>query len=1352
MKTKKLLAMLLAIAMITALVPGLAITAGAASSTTVINTIEGATVIWSAPDNSLVGTDNDGNAPVASNWSGWSTSVNAGYANLRSYNEGITLQFYSPVNTDLNATVSAPAAAQAKGAEKVIIEWKHKGQVGPGAGGTCYYDFSFKDSNGKEIAFLKLDKNHTVADETNSDGYYAMGYPEIGTDMAIVAYNNADGATHTVEYYVDGKKVATNNSAADVINGFGAIQGLGGYWDNYEHIGFIDLTIGAVMPESYVAPISVISGNEPILPKTVSIRGTETPVTWENADFTTGSDVKTFELKGTAGGTDVSTTIVVYPMTFAMPDQESYNGQPGNVVYLPVSLSQEFSMEFDLTVNAIRDSSVQIGADGKIFGAGQIGLGTNGSFSPTGGDGKGNNSNLPSITTVAAGETYRIFMTANAYTDEYNLTLTKADGSTYESGTRHFRTDSDYINTITMLTNGSGANGDLKISNVKFYAPEAASSIQNYTVKFSGVKADEYTVTTTESTDLGYNGEKIFPNLVIPYKEGYVFKKKEVNTSDKTITLTYEATKPERFFDNVANDTPFISLNMLGAHDAFTAEITNKMDAAGSQQGDTGSQTVTKADGGTGASASKAQEKDALGLLDSGVRYFDIRLSRSSSDFVIETGIIFKTKHTAPHTNSVFYTTHGFLSGEFAPIMVTVAQWAKEHPGEIIVLDFQEAWDNVNSDGNSTPDTWRAIDSLLTTTGINDFVTLNKDSDLAAQTYGGLTNNGTKANIVLFGRDKATLSSIGKFILRGYSSAESFAGKLYSNYEPSSGTKIQSSFSAGYINNQIDKMSKRDGNHPIVDMFRVMQAQSESILTSLVNQATTDNNNLYSALSGTSYPNWLSSLPVVMVNNAGSNTDDIVRLLKSCNEAQDITVNYKGTIEQSETKQLMVGTLYTEGHELFKGGDYGYYVVTDTPTSAGSAVIPVPYNGSIDLTVAALPSNVYTIQKDERKTVGRTLAYYEGGTLDTNFSAYNWGAVGAASDNRRVGVAILEVERGHNSYTLDATRLRDYTTGTNNVNFYAISYEDYQKLDISDFTAVTANFTDENKVAFYTNSVNADNTDATPVSISLDAEKMNRIIGESGKVVIFGDSHGGLYRLRGNDIKIVGKTVDVASVTPALGWDGKNFTVDFLFGEGVTGTYTVEVFNGTTSIGEKDITVNDDIKGIAVAPVHTNAIYTAKVTDSNGYVGVNASDPASVYSLVAKALKNFDAPIKSDQKDAALKVLNDGGFYLIKENSAWKLNDEAALIMELKGDEITLNENVVKAGLTFGDKMAVEASDGTSLSVEVNGASAKIVGLNGIGLEAAVIYLEDIEFVLEDIAESAADEAVSGELSFVEEV
>ncbi len=229
MKLKRFIALIVSAIMVLAIVP--AVTVNAATTTTVTTLLSGE-VVWSAPDKG-----NLYDAPVADNWQGWTSSGN--FANLRTYDGYDVLQFYSAHQVNLEATVTASDAVKTatKDADMVVIEWKHKGQTDT----DCYYNFTFRDVDGNEVTTITLDKNFTAVADTHK-----MGYPANYTDMALVYYNNPDGETHSVEYYVAGEKVYTDSSLSGTVNGFGSIVGSDGWWTNYSHIGFANLTISTV--------------------------------------------------------------------------------------------------------------------------------------------------------------------------------------------------------------------------------------------------------------------------------------------------------------------------------------------------------------------------------------------------------------------------------------------------------------------------------------------------------------------------------------------------------------------------------------------------------------------------------------------------------------------------------------------------------------------------------------------------------------------------------------------------------------------------------------------------------------------------------------------------------------------------------------------------------------------------------------------------------------------------------------------------------------------------------------------------------------------------------------------------
>ncbi len=231
MKTRRFLSLTVALIMVISMLP--AISVSSAETSTVTKALSGE-VVWSAPDKG-----NLYDSPVADNWDGWSSSGN--YANLRSYDGYDVLQFYSAHQVNLEATVTASDAVKSatQGADMVVVEWKHKWQSDAA---DCYYIFTFKDANSNEITTITLDKNFTDVSDA-----YKLGFPANYTDMALVYYNNPDGETHSVEYYVAGEKVYTDASLQGAVDGFGSITGSDGWWTNWAHIGFADLTVSTVI-------------------------------------------------------------------------------------------------------------------------------------------------------------------------------------------------------------------------------------------------------------------------------------------------------------------------------------------------------------------------------------------------------------------------------------------------------------------------------------------------------------------------------------------------------------------------------------------------------------------------------------------------------------------------------------------------------------------------------------------------------------------------------------------------------------------------------------------------------------------------------------------------------------------------------------------------------------------------------------------------------------------------------------------------------------------------------------------------------------------------------------------------
>ena len=870
------------------------------------------------------------------------------------------------------------------------------------------------------------------------------------------------------------------------------------------------------------------------------------------------------------------------------------------------------------------------------------------------------------------------------------------------------------------------------------------SGLKSYTVKYlcAGAPQPEKTllVSGSDAMRLGYNKDVVLPLLDIPYFSGYVFKNKTVSGNE--VTLNYEQTNPDAlFFDNVRGKNPnekFINLNMLGAHDAFTAGMTDKKDAAGTVMDD-GAKAAAYSPG-TALPISKAQSGDALTLLHSGVRYFDIRLSRST---VAASGryLLFMS-YEAPHTNGVFYTTHGLLGDEFAPVMFTIAQWAKEHPGEIIVLDFQECYDYNGDKGDSTADTWRDIDKILAGTGVKEFVTLDKNSDIAAQTYAGLTANGTRSNIVLFGRYVATNAGVGNFILRGDLNG-AFNGKVYSNYDKT-GVNITSKYNPTYIQSQVDT-GHTDARFS--EMYRVMQAQSGGATVNLINQAASDHEALLADLKGDKSA-WLEQLPVVMVDDAAVGTEELLALLKSSNENVNITYTLDGKTIKTDTRKKNVA--YDFSYRRGYTGNTLYMADPSNSRPSGDVSdVTVPLvsvknadvNGIKKNSIIEREGKKYIVASDNLIPNGDfafgTAGFYTGndGNVPIKFSASdnkitNLGNTGKAGEYSFYSV--FDIEKGKTYLTtIDIDTTNEKGTLDNSNNNYTLfgvydsikdSAGDAQGGDNNAFklTAKTNGFTTKEAIVH--------NANGKYMAYSF------RWIGNAGTTSY---KNFGLYEL-----------AEIPTPTPALGWDGSNFTIDFLLGDkAVSGiTYDVEVYRGEELAGEADVTVSDSINGIPFAPGSTNAVYTAKIE------GGDSSAKVSVYSLVAEAIENGNfgegKAMKKAQADAAAKVITAGGIYM--RNG--QLNEYTAKVLDPTENGVKIKDELFAAGLKFAAgtaKYETDSGEKHDITIEAGAKSIDIPNFNA--QEAETFILHEIEFVFEPegISETDTD---SGEIDFVEEI
>ncbi|MCD8050010.1 MAG: hypothetical protein LUG52_10570 [Clostridia bacterium] len=1111
---------------------------------------------------------------------------------------------------------------------------------------------------------------HTFWEAKANTTYYFSFYTK-DTDYAsgavIQAYLSSDNTCGAASYYYDNtynsvtpttewKKyeyVFTTGDEAGYIAFYAYNLGGNGYQLDYC---FDDFELyEATQKEEYLLSVNdvtaaVISGTEPVLPNTVTGEGSEgntltEAVTWdaftENQFVNKTDEATEVDVSGTtASGFTATAKVTVYPLTYTLDDITCTSGSAYEE--LMQAAEGELVIEFDYTPSSdysVYNQWIYISKDQGVFSTGAIGFGTDDDTS-----GHFNTKNSGTyLGYVTAGTTYHMLVETTVSEQTYTLTMA-SDGDNIWSNTDSYRASSTSLNTIVVSTNGRSSS--FTLSNIKVYDPNC--EVETYDVKYVDendveidselLKASDAETTYTDTLDnmKAYNDEITAPYVDIPTIEDYIFTSKSV--SGTTITLAYTAVSTvdansafDNYFADVTDETTFVSLNMLGAHDAFTAGMDSdniKYDAAGVAIGDSGSLSAAywKAESTT-VNASKTQTKSALELLESGVRYFDIRLSRSTGE---QSGTYtFITDHTvtAPGTNGVFYTTHGILSDEFRPIAYTIGQWLKAHPGEVVVLDFQEVYDATISDGNATYDTYAAINDILEEAGINDFATYDYNTSIKTVTYGGLTDSGNQAGVVMFARQIGYKA--GTFYARAragiYDNKDTDGtgwemGKLYSYYDDDN---KPSEYKTSYIQTQVDALINYNdvddptGDHAAYHYARVMQAQSTGS-SNLLTQAKSDHESLYTDLTSGDHADWLSALPIVMIDGVGADeyTSQIATLLQGCNVAQDVTVSYVvgNTTVATTTKSLMVGTIFVDETQylIMKGSDGDNYYVTNaytlkpytcttgegkTASYDGSTVLYdityVPSNKALSIPVTAV-GDIFTVRPSSGSDTDANL-YYSG-----EFNAYCWNDW-LADDTKsrdRIGFATLTVpdlNSGVSNYKVTGTVSTnqwntDYTVG---MYIYAISEETFNSLDITTNESILTAL--EKAEVAYAWEVEDNQGLIDSSSIYLDSDVIEEVAGDSGKVVLIGISSRGLFGY-GSDMEIEPETKDLGvtlvdgaqirigggvDVEGKVGEDsGLRFiaviedTVETIAGyakeEGVEGTFGIAIWDGGHDTSVKD--------------------------------------------------------------------------------------------------------------------------------------------------------------------------------------
>ncbi len=197
------------------------------------------------------------------------------------------------------------------------------------------------------------------------------------------------------------------------------------------------------------------------------------------------------------------------------------------------------------------------------------------------------------------------------------------------------------------------------------------------------------------------------------------------------ITVKYEGTSDDYsnwMKENLDNEIHLVDIKMLGAHDAFSSDINyfSKVDVSADSimRGIPG--TLLK---GYLVRQSVTQITDTEGLLKSGVRYFDIRLTYNEDKWV---------------------TKHNYVSSDFDKITEDIVDYLETYQGEFLILDFQ----HINGLDYSNDEDYQIFIDMLTDSGLFDYNYTSGTKQLGEITYGDITSDKVESNVIII--DKFT--------------------------------------------------------------------------------------------------------------------------------------------------------------------------------------------------------------------------------------------------------------------------------------------------------------------------------------------------------------------------------------------------------------------------------------------------------------------------------------------------------------------------------------------------------------------------------------------------------------------
>lgn len=326
----------------------------------------------------------------------------------------------------------------------------------------------------------------------------------------------------------------------------------------------------------------------------------------------------------------------------------------------------------------------------------------------------------------------------------------------------------------------------------------------------------------------------------------------------KDDSMRYEYVMKDVFAEK---DPRVVDIAMLGAHDAFSSDISFSSEVNKNETGIVTNKLVGFLAKGFVKRMSKAQTANAMQLLMSGVRYLDVRITLVDGEY---------------------YTAHGLISNTLEYYLKDVVEFLGTHPGEVIVFDIQHFQ---TPTGSSNPEEFSNLFAYMKTVknsqgkSIFDYVYYANGISqipLSELRYSTATNGKTTAGAIVLAK------------IIGFSSVYARDGQTLEGYADNSKT-IRSLWhetnSYDVLAKGIEKEVEFVKNNGIKDVFVVNQAQLTgfvgefNLLKSLFKWSIMDmaaNSNAKLIQDKDTFMKNIEYLKIFMVDNATSTKGDFV--------------------------------------------------------------------------------------------------------------------------------------------------------------------------------------------------------------------------------------------------------------------------------------------------------------------------------------------------------------------------------------------------------------------------------------------------------------------------------------------